>query len=241
MATWIVHLRIAENLLGMIPDLESPQFAVGNIAPDSGIPDEKWENFTPSSEITHFKAPDNCTFKSDDLEFYRRYLLSRPWPGIDIQERSFLWGYFCHLVTDNLWDLRIGKPTYDRFKAQLDANHDFIWEVKKDWYGLDFVYVREHPNSLFWMTFQQCEYTTNYLDILLPEGVKQRIEYIKTFYRRTDAETQELFSRERIYLTELEVNHFVDEATQKLYHGYNQLQKENFRTDGFHSILELIL
>ena len=45
MASWIVHLRIAENLLGFIPDLEPARFAVGNIAPDSWMPDEKWENF----------------------------------------------------------------------------------------------------------------------------------------------------------------------------------------------------
>jgi len=47
--------------------------------------------------------------------------------------------------------------------------------------------------------------------------------------------------RERIYLPELEVDHFVDEATQKLRNGYNKLQKENFRTDGFHSVVELML
>jgi len=52
MASWIVHLRLAENLLGLIPDhsaarsrrsLEPASFAVGNIAPDSGMTDEKWE------------------------------------------------------------------------------------------------------------------------------------------------------------------------------------------------------
>jgi len=45
MASWIVHLRIAELLLGMIDGLDAPYFAIGNIAPDSGIPDENWENF----------------------------------------------------------------------------------------------------------------------------------------------------------------------------------------------------
>jgi hypothetical protein len=57
MASWIVHLRLAENLLGLIPDrlaersrrsLEPASFAVGNIAPDSGMPDEKWEKSNPA-------------------------------------------------------------------------------------------------------------------------------------------------------------------------------------------------
>ena len=41
MATWIAHLRIAENLLELIPNLDAGQFAIGNIAPDAGIPDER--------------------------------------------------------------------------------------------------------------------------------------------------------------------------------------------------------
>ncbi len=53
MATWIVHLRIAENLLACIPALDAAQFAIGNVAPDSGIPDEKWEKFDPPPEVTH--------------------------------------------------------------------------------------------------------------------------------------------------------------------------------------------
>ena len=35
MATWIAHLRIAENLLGAISAPDATQFATGSIAPDS--------------------------------------------------------------------------------------------------------------------------------------------------------------------------------------------------------------
>ena len=99
MATWIVHLRIAENLLERITGLLPAPFAVGSIAPDSGIPDEKWEKFKPPSEITHFQAPEGCAHSSDDLGFFREYLST---PESDPEKSSFLWGYFCHLVTDNL-------------------------------------------------------------------------------------------------------------------------------------------
>lgn len=43
MATWIVHLRLTENLLELIEGLDAAQFAVGNIAPAPGVPDEKLE------------------------------------------------------------------------------------------------------------------------------------------------------------------------------------------------------
>lgn len=55
MASWIVHLRIADQLLDQIPDLKSTEFVVGNIAPDSGIPNEDWSAYTPSPVLSHFK------------------------------------------------------------------------------------------------------------------------------------------------------------------------------------------
>jgi hypothetical protein len=47
MASWIIQLHIADALLGLFPKLDPACFVVGNIAPDSGIPDEKWETFRP--------------------------------------------------------------------------------------------------------------------------------------------------------------------------------------------------
>jgi hypothetical protein len=52
-----VHLRLAENLLEMIDGLDGRSFAIGNIAPDSGIPDEKWESFEPPKEVSHVIRP----------------------------------------------------------------------------------------------------------------------------------------------------------------------------------------
>jgi len=162
MATWISHLRIADNLLKLLPGLDNEQFAIGNIAPDSGIPDEKWEKFNPPGEVTHFKANEKSKVPLADLEFYRHYLALLPWPGTDSKRYSFLTGYFFHLITDNLWSAIISDPTRERYKAQFDADRGFIWEVKKDWYGLDFVYVRSHPDALYWRVFLNCEYTTHY-------------------------------------------------------------------------------
>jgi hypothetical protein len=103
MATWITHLRLAENLLGMIDGLDVHSFALGNIAPDSGIPDEKWENFTPPKKVSHFIVPtEDDAWRIADLEFYRGYFLPELWDGDGSQRYSFLLGYYFHLVTDNL-------------------------------------------------------------------------------------------------------------------------------------------
>jgi hypothetical protein len=238
-ATWITHLRIAENLIAGIPSLVAEDFAVGNIAPDSGIPDEKWEKFTPPSEVTHFQAPPGARYQLADLEFYRENLASKFAGKEDPKRFSFLLGYFCHLVTDNLWSEIIGQPTYLRFKIQFDADRNFIWEVKKDWYGLDFEYVRDHPDSLYWRVFLNCGYPINYLDFLLSEGVRQRIDYIKTYYRRTDEHALERLNHIRIYLTMPEMDAFVETATTRLYNIYQKLQDNQNNSDTHYSALEI--
>jgi hypothetical protein len=132
MASWIVHLRLAENLLGLIVGLDAPQFAVGSVAPDSGIPDENWEKFDPPPEITHFQRgadKRNCAAG----EFYNRHLSPLRGQENDAPRLSFLFGYYFHLATDNLWSERIGLPAKARFAAQFETDPKFIWEVKRDW------------------------------------------------------------------------------------------------------------
>ena len=56
MASWMVHLRIADRLLDQFPDLSPIEFIVGNIAPDSGVPNEDWSAFSPPTSVSHFKS-----------------------------------------------------------------------------------------------------------------------------------------------------------------------------------------
>ena len=41
MASWMVHLRIADKILDRIETLDESAFVLGNIAPDSGVPNEE--------------------------------------------------------------------------------------------------------------------------------------------------------------------------------------------------------
>ncbi len=237
MASWIVHLRIAEKLLQAWRGLDSAQFAVGNIAPDAGIPDEKWEHFTPPPEVTHFKGQGEGRLCGDEV-FYQRYLAPlSSWPkppgqvrdadmtapggeklhgppGEDPMQYAFLLGYYCHLVTDNQWWLTIGEPTQKRWAEQFAQDKNFIWEVKDDWYGLDIRYVRSHPMWLFWQVFLTCLYRADYLDFLPVEAVRQRVEYIRQFYQRDDAAIQSMLARPFIYLSEAEMDAFVERTVQ---------------------------
>ena len=238
MASWIVHLRIAENLLKDIAKLNASTFAIGNIAPDSGIPDEKWENFNPPAEVTHFKAERGGSFEIKDMRFYRSYLAGESLER-NTERYSFLLGYFFHLATDNFWHQRIGIPTKERYSKEFEADKKFIWEVKRDWYGLDFIYIRDHPSSIFWQLFVNSDIQESYLDFLPIEAIHHRMNYIKEYYQRQDDKIRELYERPYIYLTKDEMDGFVDHVSQALFGIYRHLSNEQQETTSYSSALEL--
>jgi len=244
MATWIAHLRIAENLLERIPEIDAGQFAIGNIAPDSGIPDEKWEKFEPPPQVTHFKRSKSVHKDIADLDFYRGYLAD-----ISPQETlrfSFRLGYFFHLITDNLWTIEVGRPTSERWAEQFAADKKFIWEVKEDWYGLDQIYVREYPDCLFWRVFLNSEPfdgaqdkpTSADLDFLPAKALSRQLKHIKAFYQRDNDEIKAMMARPMIYLQKAEMDRFVEYATERIY-TINQILWPNPPVmDGKYSALE---
>jgi hypothetical protein len=255
MATWIAHLRIAENLLERIPGPSTParaaepgragsgqrldpgQFAIGNIAPDSGIPDEKWEKFDPPPEVTHFKRSKSVHKNIADLDFYRDYLAEVS--PEDTGRFSFRLGYFFHLITDNLWTIEVGRPTSERWAEQFAADKKFIWEVKEDWYGLDQIYVREHPDCLFWRVFLESEPDSADLDFLPLKALPHQLKHIKSFYQRDDDDIKAMMARPMIYLSKAEMDRFVASATERIYAIYQMLWPTPPALDGKLSALEL--
>src|SRR5689334_3843633 len=102
MGTWICHLRIAEKLLPHFPELDRVAFTFGNLAPDSGIPNETWTVFDPPKEVTHFMEKGEAEDRIRDLDYHREYV-SNMVPNENIQQYSFRFGYFTHLICDILW------------------------------------------------------------------------------------------------------------------------------------------
>ena len=224
MDTWICHLRIAEKLLERIDKLDPEMFAIGNIAPDSGMPDEKWETFIPPKEISHF-GRETETWGIADLDFYRQYVQNVS-PN-ETARYSFLLGYFFHLVTDNLWGSEVWKSHKEKYADWLKRDKDeFVLETKRDWYGLDFIYVRDYPESLFWKVFLHCRYETSYLDFMPIKAIEERIAYIQEFYQRTDKAVQARYMRKYIYLPKARMDQFVEDAVETLMQAYEKLQED---------------
>ena len=238
MATWIAHLRIAENLLERIPGLDAGQFAIGNIAPDSGIPDENWEKFEPPPHVTHFKRSTSVHKDIADLDFYRGYLADIL--SSDAPRYSFRLGYFFHLITDNLWTIEIGRPTSEPWAEQFAADKKFIWEVKEDWYGQDHIYIREHPDCLFWRVFLHSEPASADLGFLPSAALPRQLKHIKTFYQRDDDDIKTMMARPMIYLPEVDMNRFVSDSTERIWAIYQILWPTPPVLDGHASALELM-
>ena len=235
----MAHLRIAENLLFHIQDLDAAQFAIGSVAPDSGIPDENWEKFNPPPHVTHFKRSISVHKDIADLDFYRGYLAdvsSKTQP----QRFSFRLGYFFHLITDNLWTIAVGKPTEERFSREFAADKNFIWEVKKDWYGLDHIYVRAHPDCLFWRVFLDAIPDSADLDFLPPQALARQLDFVKAYYQRRDEETDEMCARPFIYMSASTMDSFIEDTTARLRDIYRLLWLDPSALAGLHSALEMI-
>ncbi len=135
----------------------------------------------------------------------------------DVDKRSFLQGSFFYLLADSLWPWQVGEPTQARFKPQGEADPAFIWQVKRDWYGLDLAFVLRHPESLYWKAFPGAETSGNYLPYLPGRAIAARVQEIKDLYRRTDEEIEARYGRRPgIYLSQAEYDQFIDGNRRRL-------------------------
>jgi hypothetical protein len=187
MGTWITHLRIAEILFIQIPGLDEAQFTYGNLAPDSGLPNSDWTQFEPPREVTHCYLAGQDEGEVQDLVFYTHHvesdtLASHP------EKYSFLLSYYCHLLCDHLWWNKIGAPT-KALNASLFENHTKgeAWGlIKDDWYGLDHLYVKERPDSLFWRVLMKTPNPVIPLPTIPQAAFAHQMDYIKSYYSQPD-------------------------------------------------------
>lgn len=97
MPFWVTHMMVADRVLEELPQLCRHEYCVGNIAPDCNVENDDWSGFTPPREMTHWMGAERKN-AADCQRFVTEYLLPRN--PQTIQEASFLWGYYTHLVTD---------------------------------------------------------------------------------------------------------------------------------------------
>ncbi len=210
MASWMVHLRIADRLLNVLPGLSPVEFIVGNIAPDSGVPNEDWSAFTPDTNISHFKGMKKM---ADPDAFAARYFTPELRKGYNEKQYSFYLGYLTHLMTDVLWVQKIYRPTKKMFPEQFAADPNFLWTVKEDWYDLDYKYLRDHPGfRAFRVYLGAVGFRNDFMAEFSADAFDNRRAYITDFY----LQGKENLDREYPYLKESRMDAFVEEGVAEI-------------------------
>ena len=229
MATWITHLMIADRVLEAIPELDRHGFCVGNIAPDCNVENEDWTQFVPSREITHWMASDRKV-ASDCDRFYGEYIASRKHEIDTVQEKSFLLGYYAHLIADaefqrymrdsvrvaSSWarikehpvlsDKAMGMPeTWDSVKKLINRN-----ERMRDIYTIEAEYLDEHPNSGYLTEILELKSFPDYIDYLPKGAIVRKIGVMGYLPKK------ELGSFPFVAMTREEYATFLNEATEQI-------------------------
>ena len=212
MASWMVHLRIADLLLSQISGLCPTEFIVGNIAPDSGVPNEDWSVFTPSTTISHFRTPRHK--KADPAYFAQKYFTEVLVKTYTPEETSFYLGYLVHLMTDVAWSNNILYPAKERFADEWSADSNAcIWRMKEDWYDLDFMYLKDHPDFRAFRIYQAAIGFTNcYMEEFSIDAFENRRQYITGFYLAG----KDNLDRYYPYLTKEEMDPFVIQTAEEI-------------------------
>ena len=205
MATWMTHLRIADKLLDRIPGLSPIEFIIGNMAPDSGIPTET--GFSPDVSISHFRKDDGSGKKKISLDAYlSKHFTTAQQESFNERQYAFYLGYYCHLLTDCLWSDHVAWPTRQQFP-------DASWvEIKANWYALDYEYLNNRRGfRAFRAYLGSVGFVNSYMDSFAPDAFEKKRAAITSFYLEQSAPETDLQ-----YLSEAEMNAFVEEVTEKI-------------------------
>ena len=214
MASWMIHLRIADQLMDRIPGLDETAFVMGNIAPDSGVPNADWTAYTPPKEVSHYKTRrDDETF-FDIGRFLREHFAPEQIRSYSPREFSFFLGYYVHLLTDMDWTLHVYRPMIDLYVKPLGEDKNaFIWKMKRDWYDLDFRYLEEHPDFRAFSIYEHAAgFTNDFMEIFSRDAFDNRREYICGFYRGQHGELY----REYPYLSPERADLFVAQTAESI-------------------------
>jgi len=225
MATWVTHLMIADRVMQEIPDLHRHEFCVGNIAPDCNVENEDWTDFTPSREVTHWMTGGRKVAADCDRFLYE-YMEKKEISSE--QEKSFLWGYYAHLITDaefqrvirdearvkaawervmeheELREKAVGmSETWDSIKLLIGGK-----ERMRDIYSLESDYLDSHPESGYLTEILGLETFPDYIDYLPAGAIPRKVGVMGYLPQKSVGEYAWIAMSREEYLT------FIDRATE---------------------------
>ena len=192
MANWTTHMMIADRLMEILPDIDRRGFAAGNIAPDCNVENADWTQFTPPRAVTHRMTGEDKD--SADCEgFFDEYIRGKKYSSAE--EKAYVLGYYCHLVTDRefqkfFWAPEISEARFARLKADpeyrgriagMPENRETLRRVftKKerlsDQTAIEREYILKNPGSAYKTALPFIGDFPDYLNILPPGAIGRKI------------------------------------------------------------------
>lgn len=238
MASWMIHFRVAQTMLdggalGECPERAPAEaFVMGNIAPDSGVPTPEG-GYSPDKNTSHFMRRFEGVPAGQNPERCDPHLFAREWliPALDRGDEvaaAFYLGYLCHLVTDNGWVRDFIYPAKVRF-AHLrlvdgaetpEGVARFYAFLKRDWYDMDFLYLRRRPDLPAYGLFLNApRFDNGFLPFFPADAFEVRRSEIEAFYRKGVAAVEE----RSVYISEDEAEAFIERVANEILGDFGDL------------------
>lgn len=215
MASWMIHFRVAQQLYRQLNIEPADQFILGNIAPDSGVPAEDGTGYIPDAAVSHFRSLDENGIKLIHEElFVRQYFTPARRSSYSREKYAFFLGYLTHLLTDKIWARDIVYTAKEKQGALYDADRALFWQtIKKDWYDLDFLYLKSNPAFEAFQIYRESRNMKNtFVDFFPENAFKERRRFILEFYENGVANIVE----HDTYLSKVELDCFVISAAEEI-------------------------
>ena len=231
MASWMIHFRVAQAMLdrgafGECPERAlSEAFVMGNISPDSGVPTPEG-GYSPDKNTSHFMRRFEGVPAGQNPERCDPHLFAREWliPALDRGDEvaaAFYLGYLCHLITDNAWVRDFIYPTKVRF-AHLrlvdgaetpEGVARFYAFLKKNWYDMDFLYLRRRPDLPAYRLFLEApRFENEFLPFFPADAFEAKRLEIEAFYRKGVDAVEE----RAVYISEDEAEAFLQRVADEV-------------------------
>ena len=238
MASWMIHFRVAQAMLdrralGECPERASAEaFVMGNIAPDSGVPTPEG-GYSPDKNTSHFMRRFEGVPAGQNPERCDPHLFAREWliPALDRGDEvaaAFYLGYLCHLITDNAWVRDFIYPAKVRF-AHLrlvdgaetpEGVARFYAFLKKDWYDMDFLYLRRRPDLPAYGLFLDApRFENEFLPFFPADAFEVKRSEIEAFYSKGVAAVEE----RSVYISEDEAEAFIERVADEILGDFGDL------------------
>jgi len=145
---------------------------------------------------------------------YKRLFTRRQRERYDAGSYAFYFGYLTHLLTDKLWAVEVGYGARNRFPELFDRDKEAFWKkIKRDWYDMDFLYLKMNPGFEAFRIYESMEELRNsYVDFFAEDAFENRRRFITGFYRDGVKKVEE----RETYLSAEELDEFVTTAVERI-------------------------